>query len=56
MYYKVPKEKEENKKDYIFISDNDFNKAIKNKFICKCFGFKYGTLKKTVIFKERRII
>ena len=38
-----------NKKDYIFISDYDFNKAIKkNKFIehAKVFGFNYGTLKK----------
>ena len=47
-----PKRKGEiNKKDYIFISDNDFNKAIKkNKFIeyANVFGFKYGTLKKTV--------
>ena len=48
-----------NKKDYIFISDNDFNKAIKkNKFIehAKVFGFKYGTLKKTVddFFKKKK--
>ena len=49
-----------NKKDYIFISNNDFNKAIKNnKFIehAKVFGFKYGTLKKTVndFFKKKKM-
>ena len=48
-----------NKKDYIFISDNDFNKAIKqNKFLeyANVFGFKYGTLKKTVdnFFKKKK--
>ncbi len=48
-----------NKKDYIFLSDSDFNKAIKNnKFIeyAKVFGFKYGTLKKTVddFFKKKK--
>ncbi len=48
-----------NKKDYIFLSDNDFNKSIKkNMFIehAKVFGFKYGTLKKTVedFFKKKK--
>ena len=48
-----------NKKDYIFLSDSDFNKAIKNnKFIeyAKVFGFKYGTLKKSVnyFFKKNK--
>ncbi len=48
-----------NKKDYIFISDNDFKEAVKkNKFIehAKVFGFKYGTLKKTVedFFKKKK--
>ena len=47
-----PKRKGEiSKKDYIFLSDTEFNKAIKqNKFIehAKVFGFRYGTLKQTV--------
>ncbi len=48
-----------NNKDYIFMSDNDFNKVIKkNNFIehAKVFGFKYGTLKKTVdnFFKKKK--
>ncbi len=47
-----PKRKGEiNKKDYIFLSDYDFNQAIKNnKFLeyAKVFGYKYGTLKITV--------
>ena len=48
-----------NKKDYIFITDNDFKEAVKkNKFIehAKVFGFKYGTLKKTVedFFKKKK--
>ena len=40
-----------NKKDYFFISENQFNDLFeKNKFIesAKVFGFKYGTLKETV--------
>ena len=50
---------EMNKKDYIFLSDNDFNKAIKkNQFIeyAEVFGFKYGTLKKTVddFFRKKK--
>ena len=55
-----PKRKGEvNKKDYIFISDNDFIKAIKkNKFLehANVFGFQYGTLKKTVddFFKKKK--
>ena len=55
-----PKRKGEvNKKDYIFISDSDFIKAIKkNKFLehANVFGFQYGTLKKTVddFFKKKK--
>ncbi len=55
-----PKRKGEiNKKDYIFLTDLEFKEAInKNKFIehAKVFGFKYGTLKKTVndFFKKRK--
>ena len=55
-----PKRKGEiSKKDYIFLSDSEFNKAIsQNKFIeyAKVFGFRYGTLKKTVnnFFKKNR--
>ena len=50
---------EVNKKDYMFISDNDFSKAIKqNKFIeyANVFGHRYGTLKKTVddFFKKKK--
>ena len=47
-----PKRKGEiNKKDYIFVSDAEFKESIKlNKFIehAQVFGFKYGTLKKTI--------
>jgi len=42
---------EVNKKDYIFISEDEFNKKIKtNKFLefASVFGFKYGTLKESV--------
>ena len=55
-----PKRKGEiSKKDYIFLSDSEFNKAIsQNKFIeyAKVFGYRYGTLKKTVnnFFKKNR--
>ena len=55
-----PKRKGElNNKDYIFLSNSDFNKAIKqNRFIeyANVFGFKYGTLKKTVnnFFKKKK--
>ena len=55
-----PKRKWEiNKKDYIFLTDHQFNESIKkNKFIehAKVFGFKYGTLKETVnkFFKKRK--
>ena len=55
-----PKRKGEiNKKDYIFLSDYDFNQAIKNnKFLeyAKVFGYKYGTLKLTVenYFKKKK--
>ncbi len=47
------------KKDYIFLSDSEFNRAIKkNKFIeyANVFGFRYGTLKKTVtnFFKKNK--
>ena len=48
-----------NKKDYIFLSDSDFKRAVnKNKFIeyAKVFGFKYGTLRQTVYnyFKKKK--
>ena len=55
-----PKRKGEiNNKDYIFLSDTQFNKAIsQNKFIehAKVFGFKYGTLKLTVnnFYKKKK--
>ena len=40
-----------NKKDYIFLSDKQFNEALNNnKFLehAKVFGYMYGTLKQTV--------
>ncbi len=40
-----------NKKDYIFLSEDQFNKSLKkNKFIesAYVFGYRYGTLKETV--------
>ncbi len=47
-----PKRKGEiNKKDYIFLSDSNFNEHIKKKQFLEhavVFGFKYGTLKQTV--------
>ena len=48
-----------NKKDYIFINDKQFNKSIsKNEFIeyANVFGFRYGTLKRTVnsFFKKKK--
>ena len=47
-----PKRKGEiNKKDYLFLSDKQFSDLIKkNKFLehAEVFGFKYGTLKKTI--------
>ncbi len=55
-----PKRKGElNKKDYIFINDQKFQKLIKqNKFLenAKVFGSHYGTLKKTVddFFKKNK--
>ncbi len=55
-----PKRKGEvNNKDYIFLSDTQFNKAIsQKKFIehAKVFGFKYGTLKLTVdnFYKKKK--
>ena len=50
---------ETNKKDYIFISDEDFKKHIKDgKFIehANVFGYRYGTLNQTVsnFFKKKR--
>ena len=50
---------ERNKKDYIFINDKQFESSIKkNEFIeyAIVFGFKYGTLKKTVnnFFKKEK--
>ena len=55
-----PKRKGEiNKKDYIFISEEEFKKQIKkNKFLeqASVFGYRYGTLSQTVnnFFKKRR--
>ena len=55
-----PKRKGEiNKKDYIFLNDKQFNNLVKkNKFIehANVFGYKYGTLKKTVnnFFKKKK--
>ena len=55
-----PKRKGEvNKKDYIFISDEDFKKQIKKgKFLeqASVFGYRYGTLAQTVnkFFKKKR--
>jgi guanylate kinase len=48
-----------NKKDYIFISEEDFNKQIKKgKFLeqASVFGYRYGTLVQTVsnFFKRKR--
>ena len=49
---------EKHKKDYLFLSDKQFADLIKkNKFLeyAEVFGFKYGTLKKTVIsFFEKK--
>ena len=50
---------EVNKKDYIFISDEDFKKQIKKgKFLeqASVFGYRYGTLVQTVnnFFKKKR--
>ena len=50
---------EVNKKDYIFISDEDFKKQIKKgKFLeqASVFGYRYGTLSQTVnkFFKKKR--
>ena len=55
-----PKRKGEiNKKDYIFISDKEFNLSLKrNKFLehAEVFGFRYGTLKQTIqsFFKKKK--
>ena len=55
-----PKRKKEiNKKDYLFLSDKQFNDfVIKNKFFeyAEVFGYKYGTLKQTVLnfFKRKK--
>ena len=48
-----------NKRDYLFLTENDFIKSIKkNMFIeyANVFGFKYGTLKRTVedFFKKKK--
>ena len=50
---------EVNKKDYIFVSDEDFKKQIKKgKFLeqASVFGYRYGTLAQTVnkFFKKKR--
>tara|TARA_E500000178_G_C16918049_1_gene705849 strand:+ start:212 stop:832 length:621 start_codon:yes stop_codon:yes gene_type:complete len=47
------------KKDYIFLSDKDFNKNIKSKYFLEyatVFGYRYGTLKKTIenLFKKKK--
>ncbi|OUW67752.1 MAG: guanylate kinase [Candidatus Pelagibacter sp. TMED202] len=42
---------ESNKKDYIFLSEKEFNQFINKKYFLESanvFGYKYGTLKKTV--------
>ena len=59
-----PKRKgETNKKDYIFISDDDFKNKIRNgKFLehASVFGYRYGTLRETVsnffIKKKRDVL
>ena len=48
-----------NKKDYIFLNDQQFNLSIKkNKFLefAKVFGYRYGTLKQTInsFFKNKK--
>ena len=56
-----PKRKGEiNKKDYIFLSEEDFQKKIKNgDFIefASVFGYRYGTLRQTVnrFFKKKEM-
>ena len=55
-----PKRKGEiNKKDYIFLSEEDFQKQIKNRDFLEfasVFGYRYGTLRKTVnrFFNKKR--
>ena len=54
-----PKRKGEiHKKDYLFLKDNQFSELVKkNKFLefAEVFGFKYGTLKSTVLnFFEKK--
>ena len=55
-----PKRKgERNKKDYIFISEEDFKQKIKNSDFLEyasVFGYQYGTLKKTIntLFKRKK--
>ena len=55
-----PKRKgEKHKKDYLFISEKQFTDLIKkNQFLehAQVFGFKYGTLKKTILsfFKKKK--
>ena len=59
-YTTRPKRKGEvNKKDYIFINDNQFESSIKkNEFIeyANVFGYRYGTLKKSInnFFKKNK--
>ena len=51
-----------NKKDYIFLTDEQFNKSLKkNKFLesANVFGYKYGTLKDTVnnfFYKKKDVL
>ncbi len=55
-----PKRKGEiNKKDYIFLSDNEFNKKISSSSFLEfatVFGYKYGTLKESVknLFSKKK--
>ena len=51
---------ESNKKDYLFLKEDHFNKLIvKNEFIehASVFGYKYGTLKKNIekLFKKKKM-
>ena len=49
--YIIPRglKEKEKVKDYIFLSDKEFNKVSQNKLLdAKVFGYRYGTLKQTV--------
>ena len=50
---------EKNKKDYLFISDKEFNEKIKSNYFLEhalVFGYRYGTLSESVkkIFKKKK--